>query len=106
MIRVAILYPRRDDSWFDWDYFIQKHIPLVNGLLQPLGLVRGEADEGLGTAVPGQPSPFLAIGYLYFQTLEDLQNALGQHSPRIMADMPHYTNIEPQIQISRILDVA
>ena len=61
------------------------------------------ADEGLGSAAPGQPAPYMCIGHMTFETVEAFQQAFGPHAPTIMGDIPNFTNVEPVVQISRIL---
>lgn len=101
MIRVAVLYPQQNDSHFDLDYYLNRHIPLVKERLNPLGLIRVEVDEGIGTSAPDQLAPYAAIGYLVFERIEDFQKGFSAHGAELIADIPNYTNIQPQIQISR-----
>lgn len=101
MIRVSVLYPNKDGAKFDHDYYANKHLPMVRGKLGD-SLVESGIDTGVGTAVPGDPAPYVSIGWLTFNTMEDFGAAFGPHADEIMADVPNYTNIEPQIQISEI----
>lgn len=101
MIRVSVLYPNTGE--FDMDYYLSKHLALVHKLLDAMGLVRTEVDQGIGTAAPNAPAPFIAIGHLVFDSLENMQKALQEHDPALAADGPNYTNIKPQFQISEIV---
>ena len=101
MIRVSVLYPYKDGAKFDHDYYANKHVPMVVGLLGS-NHVEGGIDKGLCTAVPGDPPPFVCIGWLTFNTMGDFGAAFGPNADAIMADIPNYTDIEPQIQISEI----
>ena len=104
MIRVTVLFPRTSDSHFDMDYYLSKHVPMTKAKLQGSGIpVEAQVDEGLGTATPGEPAPYAAIGYLLFEKMEDLQNGLTTHGAEIMADIPNFTNVQPQIQIGSIV---
>lgn len=103
MIRVTVLFPRTSDSHFDMDYYLSKHVPMTKAKLQSLGFpVEAQVDQGLGT-VTGEPAPYAAIGYLLFEKMEDLQNGLTTHGAEIMADIPNFTNVQPQIQIGSIV---
>ena len=78
--------------------------PLVDSLLGPTGLMKGLAvDEGLGSAAPGQPAPFACVGHMTFETVEAFQQAFGPNAPTIMGDIPNFTNVQPVVQISRIV---
>jgi uncharacterized protein (TIGR02118 family) len=57
-------------------------------------------DQGIG--LPGSPAPYLAVGHLLFDSMEDLQAALDTHGPALMADIPNYTNSRPAIQVSEV----
>jgi uncharacterized protein (TIGR02118 family) len=55
------------------------------------------AETGLGDAT------YIAIGTLYFDTMDAFEKAFGPHSEVIMADIPKYTESKPIIQISEIV---
>ncbi|HXC89803.1 MAG TPA: EthD family reductase [Stellaceae bacterium] len=101
MIKVSVLYPNRESSKFDMDYYCNSHIPMVR---QKLGAAcKGAAVEhGLSGAAPGSRPAFIAMGHLYFDTLEAFQAAFGPHAQAFMADIPNYTDIEPTLQISDV----
>ena len=101
MIRVSVLYPHKEGAKFDHDYYANSHLPMVKAKLGD-SLIESGIDKGLGSAVPGDPPPYVSIGWLTFNTMEDFGASFGPHADEIMADIPNYTNIEPQIQISEI----
>ena len=103
MIRVSVLYPHREGARFDHDYYANKHMPLVRNLMGSMGLVDSGTEKGIGTMEPDSPAPFVSIGFLTFNTMDELQAAFGAHASEVMADTPNYTDIEPQIQISEIV---
>jgi uncharacterized protein (TIGR02118 family) len=104
MIRVTVLYPDAPGKKFDLDYYAKKHMELVRQRLSDAGLVRIEVDKGVASVEQGKSAPFLAIGFLYFNSLTEYQRAFAAHSEELMGDIPNYTNIEPYIQISEILE--
>lgn len=102
MIKVSILYPNGDGKTFDMDYYCNKHVPMVAGLLGDS--VKGATvEKGLGGAAPDSPAPYTAMGNLYFDTVQSFENSFKSNAETIMADIPNYTNIEPVIQISEVL---
>ena len=102
MIRVSVMYPNQPGKRFDWEYYVNKHKVAIHQKLDGLGLVRTEADRGIGTAQPGAPAPYLAVGHMYFSCMEDMQKCLA-HGAEMMADVPNFTDIQPQVQISEIV---
>lgn len=103
MIRVSVHYPNTPNGKFDLDYFSSKHMSLVSDRLKPLGLRKWEIDKGLAGGQPGAPAPFVAIGHVYFDNVGDFQKAFGAHAPELMADIPNFTDVEPQFQVSEVI---
>jgi uncharacterized protein (TIGR02118 family) len=71
---------------------------LVHKLLDSCGLVDSEVNRGVGE------SPFVAVGHLIFNSMEDMQKALQEHDPELAADVVNFTDAKPQFQISEILE--
>ena len=103
MIRVSVIYANETGKKFDHDYYKNKHMRLVGERLKDAGLIRYEVDMGIAGGAPGAPAPFISVGHLYFHSLSDFQKGMGAHGKELLADIPNYTNIQPQIQISRIV---
>ncbi|GAB5524830.1 MAG: hypothetical protein Roseis2KO_27020 [Roseivirga sp.] len=102
MIKVTLLYPSGEGSTFDMDYYADKHMPMVAELLGK-SLKSFAIDKGIGGRVPGEPAPYMAIGYLYFDKLSDYQTAFGPVAQKIVGDIPNYTNVQPVLQISEVI---
>ena len=102
MIRVSVLYPGGPGKKFNWDYYLDKHLVGAGQALQSFGLVRSEVDKGIGTVQPGVPAPFVATYHMYFNNVEDFQKAMAAHGNALMTDIPNFTDIQPQIQVSEI----
>src|SRR4051812_25432085 len=103
MVRISVMYPTGDNKRFDYTYYTQKHMPMVQDRLKGMGLVRWEVDRGVGGGAPGAATPFTCIGHLYFNSVADFQTGMGKHGKELMADIPNYTDIEPQIQVSEVI---
>ena len=104
MIRVTALYPRTGDSHFDMDYYLNKHVPMVRGKFQGMGFpIQIQVDDGLGSAVPGEPAPYAVIGYMLFEHIDHLQQGMAAHGAEIMGDIPNFTNVQPVTQVSNIV---
>lgn len=103
MIRISVMYPTGANKRFDYTYYTQKHMPMVQDRLKGSGMIRWEVDRGLGGGAPGAPAPFSCIGHLYFNSVADFQNGMGTHGKELLADIPNYTDIQPQIQVSEVI---
>jgi len=103
MIRLTVNYPNTPGGRFDLDYYLTKHMPLVDQKMKPHGLRSWSVVKGLGGVAPGSPAPFMITATMDFDSMETLQGGMAAESASILADIPNYTDIQPQIQIDEIL---
>ena len=101
MVKVSVFYPNRPGSHFDMPYYCSKHIPMVQRLLGST-LKSVAVEEGIAGATPGSPPTYLAMGHLYFESVDAFVQAWGPQAREIVDDVPNYTNCEPIIQISAV----
>jgi uncharacterized protein (TIGR02118 family) len=99
MTKVTVMYPNREGATFDMDYYCRRHMALVRQLLGA-AVKSIEVEDGIG--LPGSPAPYIAIGHLTFDSVEEIQAAMASHGPALLADVPNYTNTRPVIQVSRV----
>ena len=104
MIKVSVLYPNGPETQFDTEYYKNSHLPMI---AESLGdaLISMEFNIGVGGRAPGEQAPFVAIAHLLFDSLESFQTSFGPHAEKFAADVPNYTNIEGQVQISEIVSL-
>ncbi len=102
MVKISILYPNEEGKTFDMDYYAKNHMPMCAKLFgEPL---KGYAiDKGIAGRTPEEPVPYVAIGYFYFNTLSEYNEAFGPNAEKILGDIPNYTDIQPVIQISEVI---
>ena len=103
MIKVSVLYPNEDGKKFDFDYCVNKHLPMLQRLLGPMGLQKSEAEKGVSSADPNQPAPFVVTFHLLFETTDQVHAAFSTHGREIMGDIKNYTDIQPTFQIGEVL---
>lgn len=101
-IKVSVLYPSGKNKNFDMDYYLNKHVPMVTGLLGS-ALIGASIEKGLGGGAPDAPPTYVAMGNMYFNTLQSFQNSFGPHTETIMGDIRNFTNTEPVVQVSEVL---
>jgi len=101
MVKITILYPNTKGSWFDDDYYFNKHIPMA---IERLGkALRGvTVEHGLGGVTPGSPPSHVAMCPLFFDSIEAFLDAFTPHADFLQGDIPNYTSIEPIIQYSEV----
>ena len=102
MYKLTAMYPNGPDVRFDFDYYTSTHDRLVKDRLGPHGLTRIYVDRGV--AAPGEDqAPYIAVGTLWFESAEGIEAGLAEHGEEILGDIPNFSSVEPQIQISEVL---
>ena len=104
MIRISALYPNTPGSFFDAAYYRDRHEPFARALLAPHGLTDVRTTIGLA-ALDGAPPPFWAISELVFSSRTHFDSAMALCGEALFADIPHYTDASPVLQISDLGDV-
>lgn len=102
-IKVTLLYPNDEGSTFDMDYYANNHMPMVARLLGE-SMKGFKIDKGIAGRTPDELVPYLAIGYLYFEKLSDYESSFGPNAEQIIGDIPNYTNVQPILQISEVIE--
>lgn len=102
MIRVSVMYPNTGGK-FDFDYYVNQHMALARKLLEPYSLEKTQVDKGVASAGPGSEAPYIAVGHLIFSSPEQMQKGLEAHDPELAADLPNFTAISPEFQISEVI---
>ena len=101
MIRVSVMYPTKEGSQLDWDYYTTTHFELVKSRVGEA--IKGvEVDRGMGTAEPGAPALYQGVAHLKFESIDAFQRSFGPHAQEIMGDIPNFSDVQPGIQISEI----
>lgn len=102
MIKVSVMYPNGKDVQFDAAYYKNSHLPMfVNALGDALKNL--ELDLGIGSRVPGELAPYVAIAHLKFDDVASFQAAFGPHAETFAADVKNYTNVQGELQISELI---
>jgi uncharacterized protein (TIGR02118 family) len=103
MVRISILYPNSSGSRFDFDYYVQRHMPRSIELLSAHPGFRGVSVER-GLAGPADAPPaYSAMCHFSFDSLEAFMAAFTPHMAELQGDIPNYTNVAPVIQVNEVL---
>jgi uncharacterized protein (TIGR02118 family) len=98
MQRVTVAYPNKTGAQFNFDYYMKKHIPFVEGLVgKSIEVCRGIS------STTGSPAAFVCVAAIPIDSVAAFQAIFAQHGAEILADIPKYTNIEPLIQFDEVL---
>ncbi len=103
MIKVTAVYRWREGAIFNHDYYHSEHMRIARAALQPLGLIRLESDRVL---YPGEPrsGQIVALTNAFFSDLKQAQTAARATMAELSADIPNYTNIQPDSYFAQVLE--
>ncbi len=101
MIQLNIIYPKKENATFNWDYYLNIHMPLSIKL-------HGEALKGCTIArglegIEPAPVAYIALTTMLFESVQSFIEAFTPHAETLQGDMKNYTNIQPVIQFSEVV---
>ena len=99
---LTVLYPYAPEARFDFDYYRAKHLVMMRdwygasvGTMQVRrGLRKGD----------GSPPAFIASLTIEILSMDGFDAAGKEHFPKLMADLPNFSNITPVGQIEEIVE--
>lgn len=100
MVQLNILYPKTENAHFDWDYYLNIHMPmsikLHGAALKGVSIAKGL--EGIAET----PVAYVAVTTLLFESVASFLKAFMPHAETLQGDMKNYTTIQPIIQFSEV----
>jgi uncharacterized protein (TIGR02118 family) len=103
VFNISSIYPRKEGYEFDFDYYLNRHMPMSLERLSGAKGFRGvSVERGIDIEEPKIESSYVAMCHYYFDTLEEFMAAFGPHAEELQGDIANYTNIEPIIQVSEV----
>jgi len=103
MFNISSIYPKKEGGHFDFDYYLNQHMPLsIKYLSSAKGFKGVSVERGIEVEEPKIESSFVAMCHYYFDTLEDFLFAFMPHAEELQGDLSNYSNIQPVIQINQV----
>ena len=103
MFNISSIYPKKDGYEFDFDYYLNTHMPMsIERLSGAKGFKGVSVERGIEIEEPPIKSSYVAMCHYYFESLEDFMVAFMPHAEELQGDIVNYTNIEPTIQINQV----
>jgi uncharacterized protein (TIGR02118 family) len=103
MFNISSIYPKIEGLRFDFDYYLDKHMPRSIELLSTAkGFLGVSVERGISIDEPNIESSYVAMCHYYFDSLENFMAAFSPHAEELQGDIANYTNIEPIIQINEV----
>ena len=103
MIKVTVFYGNEADQSFDFDYYVNKHMPLVQERLTTFGMRYYNVEKGISGTDPNSAPLYTAVGYLFFNDVDGVHEGFKNHGRELVGDVKNFTDIEPQFLISELI---
>jgi uncharacterized protein (TIGR02118 family) len=102
MIKVSVMYPNSSTARFDYDYYREKHLPLIKRRMGA-ALKYYTIDKGLSGGAPETPPAYVGACHLLCDSLGAYTSTFGPYAQEISGDIRNFTNVMPVIQISEVV---
>jgi uncharacterized protein (TIGR02118 family) len=99
-VSLQVIYPISDDTSFNYDYYTSSHMEIVGKYMGP-HLQSTLVTKGLAGG-PDAPPGSYAIATILFADQAAFDAAMAVSGP-VMADIPNFTNSQPQILIGEVI---
>ncbi len=101
MFKLTIMYPVTPGGKFDFDYYLNTHMPLSLER-QGAAVQSVQVEKGYDPGMPGVALAYVAICHFTYESQDAFTGAFLPVAEELQGDIPNYTNIEPVIQFSTI----
>lgn len=102
MLRMTVLYPKKDDTRFDWEYYQDRHMALVDERFGSHMARDPEVTRGVSLVPKGDPA-FVCTATMYFADRDALNAALQAGGMDIPNDIPNFTDAQPIMQLDEVV---
>jgi uncharacterized protein (TIGR02118 family) len=103
MVKITGNYRWQEGAHFDHAYYQQEHMQLTAKLLQPLGLRRLVSEKTVLSTGP-KVGQIVASSNAYFDSLSAAQAALAMAGAALLADVPRYTSLRPELHLCEVTE--
>lgn len=83
-----------ENSTFDMDYYLSSHMPMFAEAL-------GDGCKDWGVMRPSDK--YHAIAWVIVDKQETFDATMADHGARILADVPNYTSVEPEVVVGPVV---
>ena len=103
MTKISIMYPNREGSRFDMNYYLHTHMPMsIERLSSAKGFRGVSVERGVSGTVPDSAPAYVADVSLSFRLRRGLPGSIHSSRCCTSGDMPNYTDVEPTIQVNEV----
>ena len=100
MVKLTVMYPYSPGCRFDMDYYINHHIAIHKADPNVLAIIIEQGKDGFRQS----PTPeMVCMAHFFYESIGKLnESRTPEKAKRQEADLPNFTDIIPQDQISEV----
>lgn len=102
---ITVLYENVDDATFDLDYYMAKHMPLVDEKFKRFGIKGWRVIKAVGTPT-GEKPRYSIIALLEFDAAQQFKDAVAAEGGPVFGDVPNFSNKAPVVVIGDVVGSA
>lgn len=99
---ITVLYENVDDATFDLDYYMTRHMPLVDEKFARFGIKGWRVVKAVGTPT-GEKPLYSIIATLEFDAAQQFKDAVAAEGGPVFGDVPNFSNKGPVVVISDVV---
>ncbi|KAL2693482.1 hypothetical protein Neosp_000042 [[Neocosmospora] mangrovei] len=89
---ITVLFPNEPDAKYDFDYYVSKHMPLIQERWGKYGVKSWSATQ-FTDGLDGSPSPYAFGSVVEWGDADQVKTAFaGPEAAEIMGDVPNFSN--------------
>jgi uncharacterized protein (TIGR02118 family) len=97
---ISVFYPAKDNEAFDFDFYRNRHAPLIKDILGP-SLHKIEVRKGT-TGPDGAEPTFIAVISIWIADWAAYERAMAGRAQELIDEVPLFTKQMPTIQIDEV----
>jgi uncharacterized protein (TIGR02118 family) len=102
---ITVLYENLEDATFDLDYYLAKHMPLVDVKFKPFGMKGWRVLKAVAGPTGDKPR-YSIIANLEFDTADQFKAAVAAEGGPVFGDVPNFSNKSPVVVIGDLVGSA
>lgn len=103
MYRMHAAFPASEGATFDWNRYLDEHLPLAREKLTPHGLIKIDAQR-CTPGPDGQAPADIAIATLDFESAGRFRKAFAEVAPDLIANISTFTNVQPRFSFGEVAE--
>ncbi|RMJ16838.1 hypothetical protein CDV36_003471 [Fusarium kuroshium] len=99
---ITVLFPNEPDAKYDFDYYVSKHLPLIQERWGKYGVKSWSATQ-FTSGLDGSPSPYAFGSVVEWENADQIKTAFeGPEAAEIMGDVANFSNKQALFLLGRV----